>query len=643
MYKPHVDGLRALAVLLVVLFHAFPHLIPGGFVGVDIFFVISGYLISGLILNELAEERFSFVAFYSRRIRRIFPALLLVFGAVMAASYFLMFRPEYELNGRHLAGGAGFMANFLFLQEAGYFDLAAELKPLQHLWSLSVEEQYYLLWPAFLVICWKKRFQLNYFILGSTVIFFLIGLVLCWSRPSAGYYLPISRFWEILVGACLSYFEPNLRSKIKSFNVKETWVSFFGLVLILYSAFHLNENSIFPGIWALLPTIGGAMMIFSGAKSFLNQKVFSSQAMVKIGLISYPLYLWHWPLLSFARLIDIKEPLATTKLGLLSLSVVLAWLTFQYLEKPLRQGTQDQLVRLTGRLLIAEILFIGFGLAINSGIPTPHLQKYLDPYEKLEQSVSETTNLKKFENSTCLFTQDSFESHRPTGCSEEWFPQRPHIFVVGDSHSSAIAPTLRAWAFARKFNLSQFSAIYCTPLSELDKRKRCRDFNNSLMKEISDKKPDVIIITAYHAKWATDENYGEDVPYSVFMVRQTKKLVQLGARNVILVGQIPAWQAFVPQMMVRHFLSQGQQIPDFTSYGLRPETLKIDLEMEQQTYAPNVRYLSLRRAFCKGEECRPLVPVGEDRGFLEYDTNHLSAVGSKYLLENLLGPMIASQ
>lgn len=340
-YRPDIDGLRAIAVLAVLFYHAFPSALPGGFIGVDIFFVISGYLISRHILEELATGSFSIRTFYARRVRRIFPALILVMLACLLFGWLILTPGEYEKVGRHVFAGALFLANILSWREAGYFDTAADTKPLLHLWSLGIEEQFYIVWPVLLGLLWRWRHRLGWAIGG------LIGLSLLWSLytvqrdPVADFYSPLTRFWELALGAWLAWWAKG-RSPEQEIAIAAP-LGWLGLSLIALGLAVINSSDAFPGAWALLPTLGAAFLIQAGPQAQANQAL-AWRPMVWIGLISYPLYLWHWPLLTYARIIEGETPGATVRWILLGLSVVLAWLTYRYVERPIRARSRSRVL-----------------------------------------------------------------------------------------------------------------------------------------------------------------------------------------------------------------------------------------------------------------------------------------------------------
>lgn len=359
-YRPDIDGLRGIAVLSVVLFHAFPTFLQGGFVGVDIFFVISGFLISTIIFGSLARGSFSFTEFYVRRIRRIFPALLVVLVAVVGFGWFTLLADEYKHLGKHLYGGAGFFANFLLQREAGYFDTSAESKPLLHLWSLSVEEQFYIAWPFLLWLAWRLRVRLLPVILLLLGASFVLNVASLAGNPVATFYSPQTRFWELLGGALLAYLPLRKQGSAAAGRplVSANARAWLGGCLMAFALLLISRERGFPGWWAAMPTLGAALLISAGTGAWVNRHILSSRVLVAFGLISYPLYLWHWPLLAFARVIGGEEAGLALRCGAVALSVAFAWLTWRVVERPLRFGPHGQ-----AKALVLAALMLGAGTA----------------------------------------------------------------------------------------------------------------------------------------------------------------------------------------------------------------------------------------------------------------------------------------
>lgn len=359
-YRPEIDGLRALAVTLVVLVHAFPSRLPNGFIGVDIFFVISGFLITDILIAQNKAGTFSLVDFYIRRASRIFPALSVVLIASIAFGWASMYASEFKGFGRSVAAGAGFVANINFFLEAGYWDISSKLKPLLHLWSLGVEEQFYLLWPILIWAAWSRSF-----INVATVCFVIFAASFAWNLHSiktdqaATFYLPFARFWELLAGAGLAIvgklLPPERTKALVSLNslvnrlvssnaqlaAPETLnnvCAFLGLGLISIALAVQYPQQEFPGKHAILPVLGTVLIISAGSQAWVNAKLLSHKWVVYVGLISFPLYLWHWPLLTFARILGDGHISASSRnLALLS-AFVLSAATYHIVEKPIRSN-----------------------------------------------------------------------------------------------------------------------------------------------------------------------------------------------------------------------------------------------------------------------------------------------------------------
>ena len=358
-YRPDVDGLRAVAIGSVLLFHAFPSLFPGGFIGVDIFFVISGFLITGNIYRGIESGSFSISGFYLRRVRRIFPALLLVLTCCLLAGWMLLSHVEFMQLGKHTAAAAGFAANFFYWAESGYFDKAAISKPLLHLWSLGVEEQFYLMWPL-LIIFTQRKGKTREFALAVLLVSFAACVWTTSPQSSGAFYSPATRMWELSLGGILALAGGAQKKGAADWTRGRTWLrelaSFGGIVLIAAAVRTFEEGTSYPGWKALLPTVGAFLVIAAGEYAVLNRWVLSHPVMVFVGLISYPLYLWHWPLLSFANIVRLGIVPISLRIWLLAASAVLATGTFLLLERPLRR---TMLTWRLGRAMVGTMACLG--------------------------------------------------------------------------------------------------------------------------------------------------------------------------------------------------------------------------------------------------------------------------------------------
>ena len=372
-YRRDIDGLRAIAVLAVVAFHAYPNLFRAGFIGVDVFFVISGFLISTIILENLERGSFSFAGFYARRVKRIFPALILVLLACFAFGWFVLLPDEYKQLGKHTAGGAGFVSNLVLWNEAGYFDNSAETKPLLHLWSLGIEEQFYIAWPLLVFLAWKRKFNLLAMTAIVAAISFACNVVQVGQDSVAAFYSPLPRFWELLCGGLLAEFALR-RAKVREGTAVEdnfivaNGASVLGFALLAWGFLHIGRDMGFPGVWALLPVLGAAAILYAGPRALLNRFVLANPILVWFGLISYPLYLWHWPLLSYARIIDGGYPGRNAKVGAVLAAIVLAWLTYRLIERPIRFGKRGRATIVVLAVLMACVGVMGYSAYCLDGL-----------------------------------------------------------------------------------------------------------------------------------------------------------------------------------------------------------------------------------------------------------------------------------
>ncbi|SDG51421.1 Peptidoglycan/LPS O-acetylase OafA/YrhL, contains acyltransferase and SGNH-hydrolase domains [Paraburkholderia phenazinium] len=354
-YRADIDGLRALAVLAVVIFHAFPAALPGGFAGVDVFFVISGYLITGILLADMRAEQFSLAQFYARRIRRIFPALVTVLLATWTMGWFCLTGDEYRELGKHVLAGAGFVSNWAFWTEAGYFDQTASAKPLLHLWSLGVEEQFYIVWPVLMYVAVRlRRVALVCAVTG--LLSFVSAIWLVRYHPSAAFYWPTSRMWELAAGAGLAITASG-RRVVQNDNAHSA--SSIGLLLCAISFIVLNSRLPFPGWFAVPPVLGAVALIAAGPKGVANRLLLGNPVAVWFGKISYALYLWHWPLLSLCFVLAGGELPVGVRIGIIAVSIVLAWLTTVLIERPIRLGAPARWKLITPCILMLGVAYLG--------------------------------------------------------------------------------------------------------------------------------------------------------------------------------------------------------------------------------------------------------------------------------------------
>ena len=455
-YRPDIDGLRAISVLSVIGFHAFPGWLRDGFVGVDIFFVISGFLISTIIFENLERGSFSFREFYRRRIKRIFPALAVVLATCLIFGWFELLADEYEALGRHVAAGVGFVSNYLLWSENGYFDAAAETKPLLHLWSLGIEEQFYIVWPFLLWLAWRQKISLVVVIGAIAALSFGLNVWRVHGDTAASFYSPQTRFWELLVGAALAYLAVFKADTLRTFVSPRNsqFLSLGGVALLAICFVLVSSDREFPGWWALLPTMSAALLLAAGMQGWVNRRILSNPVLVWFGLISFPLYLWHWPLLSFLRIV-VNKPDPAQRLAAIAISIILAWLTYRAVERPIRFGAHkfEPAYALAGALLL--IGSAGYTSVLQNGFPgygvrTTEIAEFAQYFENSLPGwhYYEITGMNDKYREDCDFYDISrFRIGRattvPIGAIDRSCYQRtPHgqktLFIWGDSHAKQL-------------------------------------------------------------------------------------------------------------------------------------------------------------------------------------------------------------
>ncbi|MEK4033754.1 acyltransferase family protein [Methylocystis sp. IM3] len=467
-YRAEIDGLRAIAVVPVVFFHAGFDLFRGGFVGVDVFFVISGYLITTIICSEMAEGTFSFARFYERRARRILPALVLVMAACILFGWFWMLPREFDELSKSVAAASLFVSNFFFWSQSGYFDTASELKPLLHTWSLAIEEQFYILFPLALLATWKYG---RAAVISAIGVCFVLSLALCQHEsridPFFDFYLAPTRVWELAAGALASFVSMKRRPALDSV------LSILGLGLILAAVFLFGKTTPFPSLYALVPVIGAGLVLVFAVKGTPGARILSHPLPVGIGLVSYSLYLWHQPVLAFARLRLQAVPTATESLLLLALTAALAVLTWRYVETPFRDIRRFSRRAIFANAGLAALSLLAFAAvtAATGGLPGRYSPEMAALASELDYRVPRA--------SECFGDVLTFVPPEKSCLYNEGRGRR--VVIWGDSHSAALANDLAEQLNDARVALQQFSFSGCPPIlgvhfAEIE-RQLCPEYN----------------------------------------------------------------------------------------------------------------------------------------------------------------------
>jgi len=496
-YRADLDGLRAIAVVAVVLFHAFPTLFPGGFVGVDVFFVISGFLITSIIFADLERRKFSFVEFYGRRIRRIFPALCITLFVCLAFGWFTLLPEELKDLGKHAAGGAGFIANLMLWREAGYFDTSAELKPLLHLWSLGVEEQFYIFWPPVIYFAWKRKVNLFKVTVAVAAFSFLLNLLRISGNGVEAFYSPATRVWEILIGSLLAYIAVFRSSVLDKWKLPELR-SLLGVLILVGSVLFLREAQ-YPGWRAAIPAVATLLTISAGNKAWINRKLLSFRPAVWIGLISYPLYLWHWPIIVFFRLLNGTTPPLAYRLIAILLSFVLAAMTYHLVEKSIRMQSIGSIAPKAIPAMIAVAIF-GAYLFRADGRPDRVLNaRVIEEYTRQYQWQAEC-RAEFNKNFSPKFYDDRETCLESSSASRE----NVDVVVLGDSHSNRLYWGLvQVDAKTKYLNLGR---VTCMPFLNVDGERnglglQCQPTMANLINEARRSNAKTVVIQGYYARY----------------------------------------------------------------------------------------------------------------------------------------------
>jgi peptidoglycan/LPS O-acetylase OafA/YrhL len=627
-YRPDIDGLRAVAVLAVLVYHAFPETIRGGFIGVDVFFVISGFLISNVVFEGMASSRFSIIDFYRRRIRRIFPALITVLCAVLAAGWFVLLGVDYALLGKHVAAGAGFCANLILWLEADYFDRSAELKPLLHLWSLGIEEQYYLLWPALMWLLWKPGRNLYKPLTVLLLLSLSLSIYQTYTNKTLAFYSPFSRFWEILVGSLLAYVSFR-RSASPNLNLNTGFnhlLSLVGVGLISLGFVFITTKSTFPGWLALLPTGGTALVIASGAQAWINSKVLSQPILVWIGLISFPLYLWHWPLLSFARIDSGQELSTELRWILLGVSFVLAWLTYRFIERPLRYGRSVNLI--TAALLSSMLLIGASGYLIfrSQGLPNRFPEIIRAATSFIDFSWGD-----RVRSEVCHLHFVTSTVHKPE-CFET---KRPLIALWGDSHAASLYPGLKNLQATDKFGIIQVNQSGCPPLlgvSEFNFRTNCKQVNDEVVNKLIEAKPDIFIL--HGTWWRPVDPLSDQVIHdgAALSVRTLKQL--LPNAKILILGPVPRWKDGPQKEIYKAWKSSLDKRKDPPLMLEASILTNVDNTLAKVAAETGVEFISLNQILCQDGKC--LSRVGSTPlDIIATEDGHISPNASVFVINQI--------
>ncbi len=606
----------------------------GGFVGVDIFFVISGYLITGVILKQQERGTFSILDFYQGRMRRIFPALATVLAVSAMVGFFLLGSDEFKELGREIAAGGGFVANLLLWHETGYFDQAAAAKPLLNLWSLGVEEQFYIFWPLTLLLSDRAKKRLFFIVFTIGLGSLLSGLELIRHDQAAAFFAPYARFWELTVGALLAASQNGGRAANPRPTLRHHLMSATGLTLIVAALGAFDGHDPFPGWRALVPTAGAWLIIAAGPRAWPNARLLAQPLAVAIGLISYPLYLWHWPALAFTQIFDGEPPTRTERVALLVASFVLAALTYYLVEKPLRFGG-----RVRGKILgLAAAMFaivsLGWfcdrydGFAARFGAERGLMQALSS-----DRLIDEWR--KQVRTGTCHLQALELDQHG-SSCIET---KRPLVMLWGDSHAAALSLGFRALQMRLPFGFAQLTQASCPPLFGIDgrtTRPNCESLNETILSQAASLRPDIILLDS--AWLHRDFTLKTDGLASLITASVARIHQEVPLARIAVIGPVPRWTSPLPGIYRRALVLHRPLPAPWSSEFLDPTIFAADDALKWGLADAKIPYISVIDVLCQGDGPKRacLSRLGNAPGDIAYvDAEHLGEKASTYVVDRI--------
>ncbi len=612
VHRADVDGLRAIAVMAVILFHAGAPGLWGGFAGVDVFFVISGFLITGGLKQQFERGSFSLMRFYERRVRRIFPGMVFLLVVVLGLSCVTLLPLDIEKVGRSALAAAFFVSNHHFLATSGYFAGAAHEQPLLHTWSLAVEEQFYLVWPLLMWAAHKMRWRTSAWVVCGILLSLGISEVMVRRDADAAYYLAVSRAWELGVGAWLAM---TPLSSLERHRHAGAFMSLAGLALIAYAIRSFSSMTVFPGVAALVPVLGAALVIRGGGTSGADNVVsraLGHPVLTWVGQRSYALYLWHWPVMVFSRMVWLSGDGSAHVAITVILSFVMAEISHRFVEGPLRQAAPH--------LPASRVVLIGLVPWCVVGAAAWWVSTGQASRPDLTQSERRWAQYVAYDGDTayrggrCFIVgqKGTFDQENCLGSAN----QKPRTLLVGDSHAAHLWPGLEQ-VWGQRVDVLQATETGCRPLLQAPHGvQACREFVRSILVDWLPRHPVDVLILA--GRWSP-----ADLPY----LRRTLAMVKPHARRVVLVGPAPQYVTALPRVLAN---SGGDA--QVLRKALVDKLFTLDEQMRTLAGAADVPYLSLMQTLCQGKLCQafaePDVPM-------QYDYGHFTVEGSVEAIKGL--------
>jgi peptidoglycan/LPS O-acetylase OafA/YrhL len=580
-----------------------PWVIPGGFVGVDVFFVISGFLITRIVWRDLEAGVFSLPAFYERRIRRLLPALVVVILACAGLEMAIGLPQEVESFAWSAISSAFYFSNHYFLAQDNYFDESLSQNPLLHTWSLSVEEQFYIAYPALLILVFRYRRHAPALLACVAALSLMVSEALVESHPSAAFFIMPTRLWELVLGgtiARLPFFAPK--------RLVGEGIAVSGLALILGSAYFFSEETPFPGLLALMPVGGTALVLWVGqAQGLWTSRLLALGPARLIGKISYSVYLWHWPIVVFYKLQYSPEPNASERLGLTAASLLIGYLSWQFVEQPMRVAAGKGRVRLAfvgAAAATAVVALIGFLLAWNDGWKSRYSNDQLRYIALLDYDAD-----RLFRTNTCFLTSESDDlSYFDEAACLNYDASRRNVMILGDSHAAQyVAAFSERWPDIR---FAQVTASGCRPLVSYTGEPRCTDLvQKAIETYLTRYRYDTVILAG---RWE---------PTDLPALPETVRLLASRTREVVVLGPIIEYKQALPRLLARY--RRGQAEVEEAQFFR--EVTETDRLMREALHETPGSYYSILHALCAGRNCRTISSNGQP---IQFDSSHLTHQGA---------------
>jgi len=622
-FRKDINGLRAIAVVAVILFHFNAAWLPGGFAGVDVFFVISGYLMTSIIYRGLANNSLSIPKFYLARGRRIVPALLLPCTILLIFGWFYFLPQEFLELGKHVAASLAFVSNVTYWTESGYFAAGAHQKWLLHTWSLSVEWQFYMLYPVVLYLL-SKAFRLSWLrwlVLIGAIAGFALSVYASPRWPEAAFFLLPTRAWEMMVGGLVYLFPATSLKGLRPHIV------LLGLLLIALSYVFFSESDIWPGYLAIIPVAGAALVLAANTQDSIYTNNPVSQW---LGNISYSLYIWHWPTVVCLSYLGLLDSLVYQLAGI-GISLAIAQLSYSFIEQRMRTLIE---MRWSVRWIAYASVLCGAGTVVflTNGVigevrpasisdKAQFVAQYQEKYLKLADThwISKCNFMSALKDHGILKTDEVCTKKQGAG----------GLFLWGDSHAEALSYGLRH-ALPTGVPFYQVTSSGCRPSLHDDVKQKgigkiaCTYSNKFAIQKINELRPDIVVLGQKDNHELTD---WEEIATA---------LKSAGVKQVVLVGPTPQWQPSLPVVIVnRHWADFGDQIHDT---ALDKKTLRTNALLSRKTKGEDLTFVSLIDKLCAGDNCQARVPPS--RSLLLVDYGHLSAEGSSYVVQNIVLPQL---